>query len=303
MNRYWSALLKSITVASTNRSSFSNRQPSENIHVFGFGRGGTTWFAEILAKSLGRSPFIDEPFHRPKVNFRGKNGREFMGWKESINPGENNHLLEDYFKSINNLKHLDRRLISEHQKGHSIQAGSKVIFKYIDRTFLLPYLISNFNIRPIFLNRSPFSIYSSRKRYGWPEATQINVDTAQSKTSLTHLESIQEKYPSAHPPAKIFAIYYCEQLLLFRSLECEKLEVNYEKLFRNNQDTIITVSEFLKINTRHDNVNFGKASSSSRGLDSGVAQLNKWKEQLETEEIAAISETLMEYDISIEDFH
>jgi len=303
MNRYWSALLKSITVASTNRSSFSNRQPSENIHVFGFGRGGTTWFAEVLAKSLGMSPFIDEPFHRPKINFRGKNGREFMGWKEFINTGENNHLLEDYFKSINNLKHLDRRLISEHQKGYSIKTGSRIVFKYIDRTFLLPYLISNFDIRPIFLNRSPFSIYSSRKRYGWPQATQLNVDSAQSKTSLRHLESIHSKYPGSYPPAKIFAIFYCEQLQLFRSLECEKLEVNYENLFHHNEDTMLTVAKFLKINTKHNNINFGKASSSARGLETGVTQLNKWKDQLQTEEITAISETLIEYGIPSEDCH
>lgn len=294
-NRAYRAFGKEITVQRTNRKHFLDRTPNRNIHLFGFGRGGSTWCAELLSQATSNGPFIDEPFHRPKVLFKSKSGREIFGWKEYVNPGETNPLINDYFESINNLSHLNRKLVSERGRMKPFRSSSPILFKYIDRTFLIPYLVSQYDISPVFLTRNPFSVYASRKAYGWPSGTKIPVDTAQSKSSLLHLDRIQVKYPGLYHPAKIFAIFFCEQIILFRSLSCSKLEVNYEQMVLDPNKAIKSVIDFLAIPADLNSLQFEEPSSSSRGLASGQHQLNKWRKQLDEDEKAAISETLEEY--------
>lgn len=295
VSRVRTGALKQVTVIKTNKSKFSGRVPAENIHLFGFGRGGSTWIAEVLAQAIGSSPFIDEPFHRPKINFEGKNGTSLFGWKEFIENNDVNHICGRYFEALNNLKCVNRRLVSEHGKGNPFDISQPIVFKYIDRGYLLPYFIRRYSIRPIFLTRNPFAIYASRKKYGWPQATKIHVDSAQSKSSLAHLEALREKYPGGYSPAKVFAIIFSDQLRCFREIESKKLEISYEDFIHSPQKALQSTFSFLEVPYKVDGIQFQKPSSSSRGLAHGKEQLEKWKNNLERHEVEDIIDVLQDF--------
>lgn len=135
--------------------------------IFGTGRSGTTWLAEIFKEASG-GILINEPLKNQSSYKIQKLG--FTGWGQYIPEDLAYHDWESAFKYFDKLL-KGREYNPNHVNQDILEVITKntYIIKFIRANYLMPWLVNNFMVNtPIYIVRNPFAtIYSQLNHGGW----------------------------------------------------------------------------------------------------------------------------------------
>jgi len=201
----------------------------KNIVVFGAGRSGTTWLAQIIA-SAGLE-LIFEPLNASEVAEAKVINRhplfcrkhEAFEWQEIISRMMRGEVRNSW--TIRDNEGAERKVV-----------------KFIRANLLAEWIIKNYDVHPVFIIRNPLAVVASIIEQGW----EISAEWVKSVLRSPRLNG---PFFSAIPEvsnwvsrdlseAEVRALYWCihnyvpQQMGLFRKLHF----VRYEELAENPED-------------------------------------------------------------------
>jgi len=198
---------------------------SKYLIIFGTGRSGTTWLAELI-NQVPNSVLIFEPLH--SIQYQ-KFDESDLNLNEVIDPEED---LQDYYKffeKIFSLKYF-RKWETKFIQPKKLFKVDYYIFKFIRANLLINWLSNNFPLKkPVFIIRHPCAVVSSRMNLKWiPNKTK------------------RDKFNKKFPQFTEISSNLTTELELTSLSWCMN---NYVPLFYNRDNSFIVVSyEGLIIN-------------------------------------------------------
>lgn len=267
--------------------------------IFGSGRSGTTWLAEIL-REVSRGVHIDEPLKNNDSYKIQKLG--FTGWGQYIPEDLAYHEWKSVYKYFDKLLN-GREYNPNHvnQDIYEIFSNRTFIIKFIRANYLMPWLVNNFSVKtPLFLVRNPFAtIYSQLNHSGWGKDRASNLKGKITIPKFIFYEKFYAKYQ----------IYYdsltrIEELLALRWCTENSFVINHP--FNNlkwkmvfYEHLVTQPSELKKICDLFGFILPDKKvverSSISSTKKSTQERLFEWKNKLDNEQIKLINNQLEKF--------
>ena len=289
--------------------SFRNRHPSfsypidSNIVIFGSGRSGTTWIAEVLNQIEG-STLLNEPLKNSNSKRIQKLG--LTGWGQYI-PENDTEWKEAhrFFTQLFSGQVYNPNHIHPKNSYRAIPKTTWWIHKFIRANLLMPWILNNFVIRPpLFIIRNPYAVVNSQlKHVGWGKGRRKDFPNGITLPHFEHFPEYYEKYAEAF--AKVRRME--QQLTLRWIMENEYilshpyhnhkwLTLSYELLVMHPKRELGRIFSNLDIHPPDDlfeHIRKMSNSSFSKGeIKNPQKQLNKWQSELNTEQKELIQETL-----------
>ena len=274
---------------------FNQIKSDRNILIFGSGRSGTTWLAEIISKIAGVS-LIDEPLKFSSSHHIKKIG--LSGWGQFVPVGYNNWIdLNNLFENIL----LGTWFNPNHIQNQSIKAvwkSSFFVIKFIRANLLLPWLIERHFLRkPIFLIRNPLSVISSQLKHpGWGLNKKLKLDKAYSIPEFTFYNEFYSRYNQEHEKARyldeLLAIHWKmenEYIITHPNHNEEWIEIQYENILARPNEILTKICNDIDLpDARINEFSVRKPSSSTINVRNQLSPNLKWKEHLNSNQIERI---------------
>jgi hypothetical protein len=125
-----------------------------NIGVFGAGRSGTTWLAQIIAAA--GLELIFEPLHTTEV-------AECGGWRP----------LPLFYRAGDTFPWpdvFDRAIKGEIRSEWTVRdnpGARRKVIKFIRANLMIEWILENYDILPVFIIRNPLAVVASMREQGW----------------------------------------------------------------------------------------------------------------------------------------
>lgn len=282
------------------------REHLKHLIISGEPRGGTTWLAEVLS---GKNRLIIwEPLHYKIVaQYKLKNFGEEIGHMPYIPQGTVWPEATDYFNALFNGSELNYSSIFANPAANfNPEIVDSLMFKFCRANLLLPWLVDNFNILPIYLVRHPLSVISSQYRHsafsGMDEKASIFAN------QKSKYRQIFEKYRANIEGIKnreeMFANWWALNNVVPLTHEYNNnkwITVSYESLVSRPQFEIERISNRLGIRFSPDifsrMLKPSATTKSGSGILTGENQLLNWERNFTTAQIDNILKTINSYGI------
>ncbi len=265
---------------------------TNDLAVFSSPRGGSTWLAETL-KKLTNATLIWEPlfvYNQYKINYLNpfaypeRNANE-IGWNQyipekAVYPNATIFFDKLFNKEIINLKLYRYNNLSE------IKNSTTFLYKFCFGNNLLPWLVNNYDIKPILLVRHPCAVISSQLNYGawdWHKKNyQYNYNMPIFKEfyepyidTLNNITCIEEKLAAEWALTMITPIKSIHNDLKWVTISYEDMVLNPEKVLQKIKD---------RYNLHWDNTQIknivNKPSFTTNSNSKNSNKLTTWKDDL-----------------------
>lgn len=285
------------------------------VSLFNSPRGGSTWLAEILAKSIPRSALVWEPLFRHKKVFNSvinpfaypELWKLNVKWHQYLPEDKDYPEFEAFFHKLFNREIVNLKLY-RFNKINTIPSADLFIYKFCFANNMLPWLTRHFNIKPVLLVRHPCAVVASQLNFKPFHFVYKKPATFKARSVPDELLHYQDILDSIQTPEESLAARWAlnHKLLLDHSqnninwltLTYEKLcvapETELKRLFdyidrpfpENPEEILYTPSA----TTSHN-------SSSSRDIKN-KNQIYSWKQKLSQEQIDNILNIVRRFDIN-----
>tara|TARA_R110002049_G_scaffold221870_8_gene393424 strand:- start:827 stop:1807 length:981 start_codon:yes stop_codon:yes gene_type:complete len=149
---------------------------AKNFSIFSSPRGGSTWLAQTLNK-MPNSALVWEPlfkYNKYKINLLNpfaypERHQVDIGWNQFIPHNADWSEAKVFFTKLFNREIVNLKLYRFNDLSQLPNAES-FIFKFCFGNNLLPWLVENFTINPVFLMRHPCAVIASQlnfKSFDW----------------------------------------------------------------------------------------------------------------------------------------
>lgn len=212
--------------------------PDLPIVVFGAGRSGTTWLAEILAAA--GSELIFEPLNEQEV----PEAAEFRKTVRFLDATDTTGRWDPLFGEI---------LAGRIRNGWTLRAGTggnRKLVKLIRANLVIDWMLSRFDFLPVFILRSPLSVVDSLRTEGWniPQSWVLWMASEQ-RLADRFLPPLDDLLRRRMEPVEIYALYWCIQnaVPLKQGLLNRIPLVRFEELHRDPEGVIGRLAPSLGI--------------------------------------------------------
>jgi hypothetical protein len=280
------------------------------IAVFSQPRGGSTWFTNLLTAMphtakidgpLYQGPFIPDGTMPSGEVSKLKVLRDLaFHYHQYIPEDENWPLAKAFFNDLFSHKFYTPYLFTETPL-RTLQRADRFVFKFYHASLMMPWLIRNFDIKPIFLTRNPYAVVASQLKY---EAFEETIKTGKYALPEFKFSGFFVPYLSflkdVSTPVEILATRWCLNYLPLITREDNNkkwLTVSYESMLLHRDLELKRIFEFLgqPIPENIDSI-YQKPSisttKSSEVYQEKVEHLGNWKNVLTSKEVAEISQIL-----------
>jgi len=258
---------------------------SKDIVVFGAGRSGTTWLAQIIAGA--GLELVFEPLNpgevavarrmKPVPLFCRKN--ETFEWERLFTRMMNGEVRNSW--TIRSNPGADRRVI-----------------KFIRANLLIEWILEHFDVHPVFITRNPLSVVASIKEQEWV----INASWVQNVLSaprlydpfFSQIPQVAEWTSRDLSGAEVRALYWCIHNHVPRSMKVfgRLHAVRYEELCKDPEAVIgrlapkIGIEVDAKVRSAFARPSFMRGKrQGTRGYD----PMNAWKDVLTSADVEAVT--------------
>lgn len=262
----------------------SRSRATKNIVVFGAGRSGTTWLAQIIA-SAGLE-FVFEPLNpgevpearvmKPVPLYCRKH--DAFEWEELFGRMMNGDVRNSW--TIRSNPGVERKVI-----------------KFIRANLLIEWILHNFDVHPVFITRNPLAVVASIKEQGWElKAGWVqNVLTSQrlNEPFFSKIQEVPEWVSRDLTDAEVKALYWCIHNHVPRSMGLvRKLHlVRYEELCEDPEKVFGQLAPKIGIPMDSRTRSAFSKPSFMRGKRQGTKGYDPrraWKDVLAPEDVDAV---------------
>lgn len=271
---------------------------NKNIYVFSSPRGGSTWLTEILT-NIPNAVSVWEPLFQYKNKYPELARMPFY-WNTHIPESFIWPEAYDFFKRLFNREILYSKLLWMNSLSQVADA-EYFVYKFCYGQLLIPWLVKNFDIKPILLMRHPCAVIASQMHRGFTKGKW------QFYAPIMPFNEIFTKYnhlfPQINTPEeRLSAVWSITNKYAYdyatSSDKC--LIVFYEELIINPEKELRKIFNWLNISD--NNINVSPLKKPSKTTDSyalkqvgdGITQLHKWKTQLNNTQIQNILKVVNE---------
>lgn len=259
------------------------------IVVFGTGRSGTTWLAEIIAGAGCR--FVFEPMHPVRVPDAG--GFPFPHY---LLPGDDSPWA----------MFLARVVAGDVMNEFTLRENPDVIrpvVKLIRANLMMEWLMDRFDFHPVFMVRNPLAVVGSMKEQEWNVSADY-VRHAMREVSARDgtYEGFDDLFEQPLNPIEAYAAYWANQtyVLKARGLLDRVHSVRFEELVRKPDQVITPLFQSIGLTvTEEVRRRFGTLSH-QRGKQSwqpGYDPIRAWKRSLAPMEIDQVCRIVRRFDL------
>ncbi len=250
---------------------------SENVVIFGTGRSGTTWLAEIIAAAGLK--LIFEPLH--PVEVPEVKGFPFPNY---LLPGDETP-WEPLLRSV-----VEGRVENEWTV-RANPGASRAVVKLIRGNLMMEWMMDRFVFQPVYLVRNPLSVAGSMKEQGWDVGDRfVRYAMERIREKDGSFEGLEVLFD--HPISRVeaFAIMwgYQNAIPLRRGLHERVIFVRFEDLVRDPDTTFGEVASRLGIEVTPEVREHYRKLSFQRGKQSwekGYDPTRAWKRSLTPGEV------------------
>ncbi|NRR91031.1 sulfotransferase domain-containing protein [Winogradskyella undariae] len=272
---------------------------SQNIIIFASPRGGSTFLMEFIARNQD-STIIYEPLY---PNFFKELKVLKFEWNNYIEEKTKDNKAFLFFENLFNQRIISFKPYSVNNYWQSLRSKINV-FKIIRGNLMLPYLVNNFELKPIFFVRSPYATVASQLNHpGWAWVLKdCKYHLPRDKSTKAYVLKFGEALKKVNAPHTRLAFEWAlnHQLCLnHKNNNVKWLTVSYENLIINTNFEINRLSDWLDITFKNKNIKQASRTTigdSKKTILSGN-QLNNWRKHLNSKEIDEIREILNLCDI------
>ena len=273
-------------------------RPGQDVIIFGFGRSGTTWIAQVLARTGMEMVFEPlQPRHVPEIG-------------ECKSPYQDLSLFW-YLERDDEFEHEDivRRAITGRLRNDwTIRSADpdpprRKVVKVIRANLMADWLLTRLPLNPLFVVRNPLAVVASAVRAGWYN----NRDGLRFPPNLPllcgPLEEFRDLIASALDPVEILATTWCinhyipKKVGLFQRVHC----VNYDRFVLDPLKSFQDLARSLHFDLNADAIDqISRRSFTTAGesLKKGYAPNTAWKKFLSREDVKRIQKIVERFDLS-----
>lgn len=280
---------------------FAKISSNTNILIYGISRGGTTMLAESLV-ALFSARLIWEPlFPHKNAPLSGVNpfsvksyAKLKLGWTPH-SPTDTDKELNTYFDRLFALKIKNIRYF-RFTNYSKFEKSEHTVFKFCFANFMYPYFQKRYGFKSIVLVRHPFAIAASSLNFGvnfdWHKENYRNWSYADTPKSGHFFKQYDDKYTLIVSPFTLLVFQVVSQYAyILEQLEnTNTLVVFYEDLVLYPKNVLVDFEQFFEC-TFDENLFLGLLKKGSFSSEKGhtsknaKAQLSKWKEKIDDEDI------------------
>jgi len=208
------------------------------IVIFGAGRSGTTWLAEIIAAA--GLELIFEPLNEQEVP-------EATEFRRSVCFLDASDPPEPWAPLFSSIFHGEIRNPWTLRAGTQ---GNRKLIKFIRANFVIDWLLRYFHFLPVFIIRNPLAVVASLLTEGWeiPESW-VRWVVSDSCPAQQHLPPLGDFLTRPLDPVELFALYWSIQNAVpqRQGLFSRISLVRYEELWRNPEEITEGLAPLLGI--------------------------------------------------------
>ncbi len=284
---------------------------TENILLFCNPRGGSTWLMEILS-SINNTAIVWEPLFRGKIDTTGKTptqtraGLEVLNnlnfwYSEYIAPSEERPDAFKFFNDLFSHKYLHRSIYHKNSI-KSLQNADTAIFKFCYANLMTQWLITNYNYKSIILHRHPCAVVSSQLKHkgGWKNHESLDRFSIPKCNNPSLFQKHENILLKLHTTEECLAAIWSLNFLATHEQGDSVLTIHYEDLLLNTRESLELLQKYINKDLDIDNILSvahlpSKTSNKSKIIPE--KQLSSWKNNLSTEQIENILNTVQRFGI------
>lgn len=284
----------------------------QNVGIFGFARGGTTWLAELL-KSIPSSTLVWEPLFRyrqyqwnwlnpfayPEQKIKG------FDWNQHIPQDAEWPEAEEFFAKLLNRQIQNLKLLRFNDLKKVNIREDVFIYKFCFGNLLLPWLMDHFDLKAIVLVRHPAAVVSSSLKFGenfhWHrENPKVSINNHQ-KYNPEFLKRYHDAAQIVNSAEAHLAFQWAVQydyLINHPYNNLKWLTVSYEKLYLHPEEEVNRIFNYLDFQVPENTwdklkkVSFSSSSDHSKDAIKSGNQLEGWKRNLTKKQVSNIFQVL-----------
>lgn len=232
---------------------------SENtIAVFAQPRGGSTWFTDLLLR-IPRTAKVDGPLYQGPFLPDGKMSQGKAAKLKSYSKlGFYFHQYIPETEDYPEAQAFFHRLFSHHfftpyiyQETPLPQLffAEKFIFKFYQGNLLLPWIVRNFNIKPILFLRNPYAVVASQiQYYAFRDTIRTGGYVLPEFRFSTFFEPYKEIIRDVKEPEEILAAMWCLNyvpVITHKENNTKWLTISYEGLLLHREREVDRLFHYL----------------------------------------------------------
>ncbi|MFW6238195.1 MAG: sulfotransferase domain-containing protein [Halanaerobiales bacterium] len=305
---------------------YHRKNDKKDIFVFSSFRSGSTWLAEIIHSEPG----VKFPISPNKIEFLEPIDSRY----KKIQPrpfyirlsAKEKKIIADYIRKASRGEIVyGQRYVDLFSRSHNF-VTERSVFRLLRSTYLIDWIIDEFDIHSLYLIRHPIATSLSRKKiwqksnnpsYWKPKIDYIyNSDSFRQNFLTPKLESFLEEKLETCSKLEEFVITWCiENLPPIRKIQEGKNQfifLTYEDLLINSKKVLSFICEHLylenkklmleRIHIPSSTVRYSDRKTKDKFNKNTYSQeylLKKWKKEVTTTEIEKVQIILNAFDIHI----
>ncbi len=199
----------------------------KNVLVFGTGRSGTTWLAEIIA--AGGFKLVFEPLH--PVEVPEAKGFPFPNY---LLPGE-----ETPWRPL--LEKVVAGAVVNDWTVRANPAAERAVVKLIRANLMMEWMLDRFDFHPVYIIRNPLSVAGSMKEQGWDVGVRyVQHVMERIRAKDGSFEGLEELFDHAITAVESYAIMWGFQnsIPIRRGLPGRVSFIRFEELAKSPEEGI-----------------------------------------------------------------
>lgn len=278
----------------------------ETIAIIGSPRTGTTWLMQLIG-DLPQYCTIFEPLH--KTWFPETKNLNYFS-RPYVPQGHNDLELVNYLSKVfcgdvySKKPHFD---INKKEVFRRVNA-KRITVKFVRAARLTPWISDNFNLRKILIiDRNPHSTIASQIKTGYNGLMSKESPSYLKKCIMNEIKQVNAIAPDIMHEIEnidndegLLTVIYCVDKIVSHSIQSEGLvHIKYEDLFLHKEKVLKKIlsqldelDSFNSILEKSSEPSMVSSKSSRKSLADPEIQLNKWKTQLNQNQIRNIDEVL-----------
>jgi hypothetical protein len=269
------------------------------IGVFTNPRSGSTWITDIIKKERIVTTIWEPLFKYNKYKINKLNPFAYpelhevgFNWNQPIPENEKWEEAKQFFEKLFKQEIINLKLY-RFNKFSEISKSQILIFKFCFCNLLLPWIVNNFNITPIFFIRHPVAVVASQLER-WGRAKNYKkyiIGNFKYNDIYLKYSHIFDKIKS--PEEYLAAEWALTNVYLVKHPynNIKWLTVSYENIITNSQNELDRIFSYLNIkpttNVLHKIFTPSFTTDNSKDFDFNK-QLSKWKQTLSRKQIDRI---------------
>lgn len=313
-NAYYHTVLKYLEFQNSRKK---NIDKGSTLTIFSSPRGGSTWLAELLSRSIAHSTLLLEPLYRGQYQTSGRmpSGHKARVPVDKLGYWYYQPIMEDedwpesleLFRSLLNRENLALSMVYENEL-RQIAGSDHFIYKFCYGHLLMPWMVKHFDVSCIFLTRHPGAVIASQLRHGgWNhlqagDASRFILPTFRNSDFFEKYKHITEKIRT--PEENLAAMWAISvgSVMAHPKNNVAWKTISYEGLFMDPEETLVDVLEYLgKPYSEKALDDIRKPSKTTNDASykdlSNNTQLESWRRKLSSKQVERISDILHEFEI------